>query len=326
MAETGNIEELAKIISKDIFKLFKWNIRTSQDINWPCVTDIHDKKTHPTDVVFYYSDPYLGKTIYLNTDLKSYQEGTVNSNKIRSSLQSLSKSVECANISTDWQDIYILDDASPIEIIGLLFIFNHDNEYDKDFTSKILNPVSLNSLHISEENRLCVFGPADIRTLNKITIDIKSQIADKMLPDVTEFGYYYPDQTLSKRHGSEWGQPATIETLMSPWIIIKHKKAGNVDDGYLIYYKKDGDTVDEFIYFIDTLSHYQLLLGDAPIRIKLVDPVLTAKNNFDKAKHAYLNTWGADEAREQRIFSLTVESLTQVIPSFNPLEIGMRDD
>jgi len=77
MSETGNIEELAKLVSNDIFKWFKWKTCALKDADWKCVIDDHKKRTHPADVVFYYDDPYSGNVIYLNTDLKSYKKGSI---------------------------------------------------------------------------------------------------------------------------------------------------------------------------------------------------------------------------------------------------------
>ena len=77
MAETVNIGEIAPKISKEIFKHFLWGKHQKHDDNFKCTNTNHknDKKkpkaSHPGDVVFYYDDPYLGKTIYLHTDLKS---------------------------------------------------------------------------------------------------------------------------------------------------------------------------------------------------------------------------------------------------------------
>lgn len=113
MSETGNIEDLAKIVAKDIFSWFKWQQAGLKDVNWDCVQDHHKKKTHPSDTVFSYIHPYTGDRIFLNTDLKSYAEGTIKPAAIRKAIQSLAMSVECANVSQDWQDKYITDDGVP---------------------------------------------------------------------------------------------------------------------------------------------------------------------------------------------------------------------
>jgi hypothetical protein len=69
MAETGNIEALAQLVAKDIFKWFKWEQSPVNDVNWECVQDHHEKSTHPSDTVFVYINPYSGKRIYREFNL-----------------------------------------------------------------------------------------------------------------------------------------------------------------------------------------------------------------------------------------------------------------
>lgn len=130
---------------------------------------------------------------------------------------------------------------------------------------------------------------------------------------------------LSKRHGDEWGQPASIEALTSPWLIIKHRKTEDIEEGYLIYYHMLGETVDEFVYLIDAMSHYQMLLSNQPIRIRFTNSCKDAGNNFNKAKLEYLKMWGSDEAREIQLNRIDQKRITKVVSNYCPMEIGMRD-
>ena len=61
--ETRYVAEIAEIISRDVFKHFRWNVAALTDTNFDCVkSQEHSRKddhTHPVDVVFYYDDPYL---------------------------------------------------------------------------------------------------------------------------------------------------------------------------------------------------------------------------------------------------------------------------
>lgn len=76
MGETINIGEIAAKLSRDIFRHFLWETHPKTDDNFECTNDKHlgdggkPKATHPGDVVFMYGDPYLGKVVYLHTDLK----------------------------------------------------------------------------------------------------------------------------------------------------------------------------------------------------------------------------------------------------------------
>lgn len=75
MSETTNTAALANKVFDEIFQWLKWELCTPKDINWECCNqEKHNTKTHPSDIVFYYKDPYTGKTQYINTDLKSYKD------------------------------------------------------------------------------------------------------------------------------------------------------------------------------------------------------------------------------------------------------------
>jgi hypothetical protein len=323
MPETGNIEELAKIVSKDIFKWFKWNTCGLKDVNWECVSDHHKKKTHPSDVVFYYDEPYSGNVIYLNTDLKSYKKGSINTASITKALSSLSISVECANISEDWQKKYLISDDGFDKVIGLLFIYNHDDEFDKDLID-IIETIDFEKTGIPENVKLIVFDPDKIRNLVNIVNDIKGLVADDLLPRI-DYTFFYPDMVMSKRHGEEWAQPASLEALTSPWLIIKHRATTGIEEGYLIYYQMLGETVEEFIYLIDAMSHYQMLLSNKPIRVRFTNAREEAANNFSKAKLEYLKMWGADEAREIQLNRIDARRISKVVSNYCPMEIGMRE-
>lgn len=323
MSETGNIEELAKIVSDEIFKLFKWKVRPLKDTDWTCVSSHHNKKTHPADVVFHYSDPYSGDMIYLNTDLKSYKKSSITTESLYKALKNLALSVECSNISEDWHKKYLADEIGFDKVIGLLFIFNHDNEFDKDL-SDMIKTLDFNKINIPENVALIVLDPNKIKTLLNVTNDMRSLIADDLLPR-KDYTFHYPDMVMSKRHGEEWSQPASIEALTAPWLIIKHRKTEEIEEGFLIYYHMSGDTVEEFVYLIDAMSHYQMLLSNSPIRIRFTEPSSDAGINFEKAKGEYLRTWGADEAREIQLNRIDARKITRVVASYCPMEIGMRE-
>lgn len=323
MSETGNIEELAKLVSNEIFKWFKWKTCALKDTDWQCVIDSHKKRTHPADVVFYYDDPYSGNVIYLNTDLKSYKKGSISSTSISKALSSLSISVECANISEDWQNKYLVDDVGFDCVIGVLFLYNHDDEFDKDIV-EIIDSIDFEKLNIPENVKILLLDPQKIRTLVNVVTDMKGLVADDLLPRA-EYTFFYPDLVMAKRHGEEWSQPASIEALTSPWLIIKHRATGDIEEGFVIYYHKKGDTVEEFVYLIDAMSHYQMLLSNKPIRVRFTNPGADAANNFNKAKLEYLKMWGADEARETQLNRIDAKRISKVVSNYCPMEIGMRD-
>lgn len=326
MAETGNIEKLAKVISSDIFKWFKWNECLPKDENWDCVNEHHGKNTHPSDIVYYYDDPYDNKTVYINTDLKSYKKGSITSTSITNALKTLSMSVECANVSATWQDKYLLDHERFSRVIGLLFIYNHDNEYDKEL-KRLVKGIDFSKVPISESNMVALFDPLMIARLVNIAADMSKLKANEILPSWKDYTFFYPDIVRARRCGDEWGKPATLEALTSPWLIIKHKAAEDAQGGgYIIYYNKSGESVDEFVYLIDAISHYQLMQSSQTIRVRFTAPAQNAAINFEKAKSEYLKIWGEDEARKKQLGRIEPASITHFSTSFNPMEIGMREN
>lgn len=143
VAETINIGEIAAKLSKDIFRYFLWEAHPKTDDNFGCSNVKHlgeggkPKITHPGDVVFMYRDPYLGKTIYLHTDLKSYASDSITSTKLRNAFKSMCLTIDCARGSDDWRAKYSVDESDAHEVRGLLFVHNHDNGYDKPFYEAI---------------------------------------------------------------------------------------------------------------------------------------------------------------------------------------------
>ena len=325
MAETANIAKVADIISNEIFLKLKWEQRPHKDTNWNCVNSDHNVKTHPSDIVFHYKDPYTGNNIYINTDLKSYKDKSISKPKIRKALTSLSISVDCANISSDWSDKFILDKTEENKVIGMLFIYNHDNSYCNDF-SKLLKDISPTSINLAPGNQIVVFGPEKIRQLYNIVTDIKLLKSEELFLTWDDYTFFYPDLVLYKRSGDEWGQPASIEALTAPWIILKYRVNNNFSkSGYIVYYNRHGNTIEEFIYLLDTLSHYQMLLSNNDITIKLLNPHDNAIENIEKAKHQYLQTWGFDEHRKSHLDKIKTEKIKNFITDFDLQEVGMRD-
>jgi hypothetical protein len=325
MSETANISALANKITDDIIESLKWKKCGPHDEKWTCVKAEHKKKEHPSDVVFYYDDPYSGKTLYLNTDLKSYAANSISAQSTQTALESLALAVDCANVSSDWQDLYLADADRFDKVCGLYFLFNHDNKFIKQW-SNVFASIDFDKIKLSENHQIFILNPHTIRQIYNISIDIKSLSGVQKLPFIEECSYFYPDLVLSRTHGGEWNQPATIEAINAPWIILKHKKCKHYEEGYLIYYNQRGDSSEEFLYFIDMLSHYQILISDSPIRVRLTDPNKKAIAFFNKAIIEYMTFWGPDEAKEQRLNSIEINSIPSIAPYYNPLEVGIENN
>jgi hypothetical protein len=83
MAETVNIAKMAGKNSDEIFSVFLWDKRGPLNHNWDCLKrGEHKKLTHPSDVVFFYDEPYRAVRTYVQTDLKSYQASSISKSKV----------------------------------------------------------------------------------------------------------------------------------------------------------------------------------------------------------------------------------------------------
>ncbi|WP_084784141.1 hypothetical protein [Marinobacterium aestuarii] len=330
MAETVNVGEIANRLSLDIFRHFKWNTHPRRDENFSCINENHKssgdkpKISHPGDVVFSYDDPYLGSTIYLHTDLKSYGKSSIKPSSIRSAIKSLCMTVECAQYSEEWREIYSVDPSETYEVRGFLFLHNHDNGYEKDFYESI-GKVRLDSLPIPINTYFHYLGPKDIQRLYSIGNDIiRLKDADELPKDYT---FYYPDLVMSRRHGDVWNQAATIEVLTSPYMIIKHKGGDNSKPGYIVYYNRTGESVQEFEYLIDILLRFQMLDSDEHLRIRVTSEMCSdsIRSNFVSAKKKYSRAWGFDPVREKTLERIKIEEVTAVTSTYNPGNMGWRE-
>lgn len=328
--ETSAIQHVANKITQDIFRVFKWQRAESQDMNWKCELQGHDKSTHPSDVVFFYIDPYEEEMVYLNTDLKSYASGTIGKSIVEGAISSLALATECANISPQWRTRYVKDESLGFNVRGLLFLYNHDNLYDKDFYETIMKKIDSESISCPQNIKLHILDPYKISDIINISSDIKTLIGSGELPQPDKFQYYYPDLALTRiKHPVDKRTAATIEVLSSPYVIIKHDSfqwmGNNNDDGFVIYYNQPGSSVDEFVYFFDMLSNYQILTDAKKISVRHchIRPHEDAIHHFEKAKQKYSSHWLVGE--NERLFSkVSFDKVATVVVQYSLEAIGME--
>jgi len=341
--ETEQIARLADLVSSDIFKFFRWESVGPKNLNFTCVkkeSHAPQKKsvhTHPADVVFKYSDPYLNRAIYLHTDLKSYGVGSITMGEIKKALKSLGKTIDCARAASEWQDRYHLVKREKFEIRGMLFVYNHDDDYDKNFYDHFKDYNGEN-LHIKDSQQVHIVEPSLINYLSTVLVDIKSLIAAGTFPRQS-YTFYYPDLILHKANGDYWGRPATAELIASPYMIIHHKAVrtlceetgaavASYGEGFLIYYRRDGSSEIEFRYLFDALSRFQILNSnkDHSIRIRVANRHhhKSIVSNFHAAINSYVAEWGEDEHRQRKLRAIELEVVNHAIPNYKPETIGWR--
>ncbi|PYJ10657.1 MAG: hypothetical protein DMF06_05565 [Verrucomicrobia bacterium] len=332
MSETENIAAIGNIISDQIFDVFGWQSVGPRNLNWECVDqEAHQRKrvkTHPSDVVFTYSDPYGGFPLFLNTDLKSYARDSITAAAVQEALGALAYTVDCAAKAPRWADHYAAHKEN-WSVAGLLFIYNHDGGYHRDF-DVLLDQVKPGQVRLPPGKRIFVMGPTRIEYLNTIAHDISAQRGREKLPAKEKCGFYTPDLIGAKVRTSKIG-PATVEMLLGPWQVLHfdNTAAKGGRKGWWIYYIGEGSSVDEFNFLLDYIFTYQLLGDEDVIDIRMPFGVTEAPAVFDRAKRFYGEEfWPVGDTSpqdfESRLQRVTCSVVTGFSDRFSEIEIGMK--
>ena len=313
---------MAEKVAEEIFGEFGWIRVGPVNQNWLCTTEKHERKTHPSDVVFYYDDPYNPERVFWNVDLKSYAAGTITKSKLADAVGALAQSVECANVSAGWQQLYG-DDENNWRCDGMLFVYNHDGEFDRSFGS-IVDGMDPTLFRLPPKRRLALIGPEDVSYMVNVAHDFVLLRGRKLLPaDAAATEFWYPDLVRPKKR-TQARSALTIEALTGPWITLHVPPQYNEGRRkYVVYYREKGDTVEEFQYLIDSFFRFQMLAVDGDeIEVRLVQPLPAAVSNFEKAKTRIGTTLYGLAAK--RLAPVTCKSVTDVVKRFSELEIGME--
>lgn len=331
--ENQNIATMAEKVSKEIFEVFGWVQVGPKNQNWACVEhEKHDRKrskTHPSDVVFRYEDPWSGRQIYVTSDLKSYATGTIAQQPIAGALRNLSRSAECANKSETFQRLYVNANLQH-HIIGMLFVYNHDGGYDNDF-SKVLEDINPSQADVEPSTHVGVIGPKRVIYLNTVAKDILIAQSRKgeLGPDA-HCDFFYPNlQTV--RFAKTTSPVANLETLLRPWFVIRYAKptVGVSHPGFFVYYDGSGNSVDEFQYLLDYLFKYQIATDNAHISIRMAFACPEAAALFQKAKDNYAEDYWpianvSPEQVRRRMANIHLHTITSLVPRFSDIELGME--
>lgn len=322
--ETINKAKMAEKLSREIFAEFLWQRMGPTNLNWPCEDEAtHKVKTHPSDVVFYYEEPYRQARTYVNCDLKSYGKGSITVGSIRSAIESLARAISCAEKSEEFRTNFLHDHISP-EICGLLFVYNHDGEYDKDFNG-LLTQIKNEKLDIPTKSKIVVFGPSDVYWLNNVHHEIAYMRGSAgVLPDRECCRYFYPHLVRRKNVQLEHAKACTLEMLTAPWIVLSYtdpKKQNR--KGFVVFCRQRGTSVEEYLYLIDYLMHYQVLVDGTDVFIKTLDAHPSAAAYFGKAKDQYVDEYGGGIDIKDRLNSIQFSQINDVRTKFSELELGM---
>lgn len=330
MAETANIAAMAERLSNELFAEFFWSITGPMNKNWDCEKkELHKVATHPSDVVFYYDDPYSRNRVYINCDLKSYARSSITFSAVKGALESLSKQVSCAEVSDEWRELYIHPNVTP-SICGLLFVYNHDGEYDKDFRQH-LRSLKNAQLDLPKGSRLVILGPEDIFWLDNVRYEIVQMRGRRTggapLPDPAHCRYFYPQLVRRKNLELEHAKAATLEMLTSKLIVLEYDRQGHPEHkGLVLFYRGKGESADEFTYLFDYLRSLQLLKEGVDIEIKLLDASPVAQPMFQKAQQVYIDSLSdasTGSPLAERVKQIQYKRMAQVLTRFSDIELGM---
>ena len=330
MAETSKIALMAMKLSEELFAEFFWTKVGPEDQNWPCEDpDHHGVATHPADVVFYYDEPYSLKRTFIHCDLKSYAKATITPTAVHGAIESLAKQVACAEKSEKWRDLYMHGNITP-DVCGMLFVYNHDGGFDKEFSS-YLTAVKDEKLPLPKGARLFVLGPRDIFWLDNVRYDIRQlrgAAGTAALPAGQHCKYFYPQLDGRANLQPDKARAATLEMLTSPWIVMEYKHGPNHSQrGFLVYYRRSGETEEEFMYLLDFLRHYQVLEEGTKVEVRGMEGDAAASARFQKAQQRYIETLG-DNAHSTgfaaKVSAIKYSKMTQVITDFSSIDLGME--
>ncbi|MCY0853230.1 hypothetical protein [Cupriavidus sp. D39] len=144
------------------------------------------------------------------------------------------------------------------------------------------------------------------------------------LPDREHCKYFYPHLVRRKNVQLEHAKAATLEMLTAPWVILSYTNPKKQNrKGFVIFYRRRGESVEEFLYLIDYLMHYQILVDDTDVRIKILDTHPNAAALFGKAKDQYVDEYSGGPDIRDRLNSIDFSQINDVRTKFSELELGM---
>lgn len=287
MGETAVVARMAEKLADEILGEFFWRKCGPMNVNWDCENrDAHNVKTHPTDCVFFYDEPYSEVRRYLQCDLKSYGKTSITRTQMKSAAVSLAKQITCADVSAEWQRMYVDSESTPV-ISGLLFVYNHDQEYDADFDVH-LSDIRMEDLQLNPDSRLFIFGPDDINWLNRVATEIRQMRGKGELPARQFTSFYYPQLVRKSNFQILEARAATVEMLSSPWIMLRWEDDETRREGIVIFHKRQ-TTIDDLVYLLDYLRHFQLLQKKIDVAIKVCQSDTDATITLQKAVRKYID-------------------------------------
>jgi len=322
--ETANKAKMADLLANDLFGEFLWERVGPANQNWDCADPAHKKATHPSDVVFYYDEPYNVTRRYITADLKSYALGSITPFAVNAAAMKLATSLACSERSQSFGNKYFHPSVTP-KVSGMLFIYNHDGQIaDHEFPARLA--IDCEAVAIPTGSKLAVFGPTDIFWLNNVARDIVQMRGKGQLPGKERCKFYYPNLVRHPNLQPSKARAATLEMLTSPWIVLESQiTQGSTSKGYVIYCRSKGEKPQEFVFLLDYIQRFQLLEEGSTVTVKLIDQDPHAKANWGKAVDEYLDAQRGAEDLRSSLERIKYEEAVNLQIRFSEITIGMED-
>ncbi|TCA43556.1 hypothetical protein E0H72_11600 [Rhizobium leguminosarum bv. viciae] len=328
MAETINRAQMAEDLSNKLFAEFLWQKTGPMNENWPCEQqDSHNTKSHPTDVVFYYDEPYSTVRRYIQCDLKSYSKDSIKRNAVKEAILSLADQVSCAGVSEVWQKRYT-HSSSTFDVSGLLFVYNHDKQFHKSFDA-LISDIRPEDIKLPRKSRLYVLGPDEINWLQRVARELQQMRGDedeaKRLPPRERCAFYYPQLVRNTVVRSERARAATMEMLKSPWIILEHFDEEEARQGFVIFHRRK-TTIEGLMYLLDYLRRHELIVNKTRIDIKVQPDDSEASTNLQKAIQEYVSSIpgeNQDTDFAKRLSKIKISHVPEILASYSTMDMGM---
>lgn len=329
MGETANIAAMAEILSNKLFGVFGWKQHGPPNFNFTDDTGLKAKKKHPCDMIFGYSNPYGDDPEYLLTDLKSYMAQSVESKeKLETAIKGLASALTCSRKSLGFKR-HLPDESGTIN--ALLFIFNNDAKFDRDFPC-LMEAKAPSNVQIPHNARLYVMGPPDIQFLCNIVNDL-AKVYGEDVELAGQFKFFYPNLIGKIPAKNEW-EAASPEMLLSKFIAVIYEKQKRTKEGEEtvvtkekhtnIYYRGEGSSPEEFCFLFDYCFRYSLIDDYKIINLKMPTAGENCLNNFEKAKHLFSEHFYKQDISFKKLEQIQLTIIEAVTVTFHEKNIGME--
>lgn len=245
-------------------------------------------------------------------ELKSYKAKTLASMDLGTAVFQLGRRVQCAKHSEQFSKQYFGGTAVG-RTVGLLWVYNHDNEADPNKLERRLGQLARTSVDPPKGCEVHVVGPGQMNFLLSVANDLKRARQHRPL---------FPHL---RNHAADEKSAVPVESLGAPYQIVEYTTTDEKPE--IRVYWNGGHDLEDFHYLVDHLVRYQYIgqyENNAPkqVSVKLYSPPNGAITTAQAAWRTYAASAFSthlDDALKRMKFS----TMTSIATHFSREEIGM---